>query len=422
MAMKVLSETQDFAAGQAILQPVLPVLGRTFGPAWVAQHSAEDYLAGERFVDYCVSQPYRALTGWRHSHEMRDAAGETLVRDVVSARVSPKLLDRIFTFRTTRTRLDLALVTQQRRWNPAQLTIAVSGASGFVGTQLCALLTTCGHRIIRLTRGRVTNTSERFWLPEDPARDLLAGVDAVIHLAGESIAGRMTAARREAIAKSRWLPTRRLAELSAKSGVKTFVSASAIGYYGAHRSTVLTENSSLGTGFLSSVVDGWEDASRVAESAMRVVQVRTGLVLGAAGGLLGRLVPLFSAGLGGKLGHGKQWMSWISLDDLLDIYVRCLLDDEISGPVNAVAPYPVRNQDFTQTLAKTLSRKATLTVSPMGLRLAIGQRATQQLALADQFVSPEKLLKLGHRFRFPNLAIALSHELGRTVANKEETR
>ena len=263
------------------------------------------------------------------------------------------------------------------------------------------------------------NVDERRWDPDHPAADLLDGVDAVVHLAGESIAGRFTESHRRRIRDSRIEPTRRLAELAAAGpGLRAFVSASAIGYYGYDcGDTVLDEDSPRGDGFLADVVAEWEEATAPASAAgLRVVQVRTGIVQAAAGGTLRLLRPLFAAGLGGRLGSGKQWLSWIGIDDLLDVYYRAVYDDRLTGPVNAVAPYPVRNTEYTAALAHTLRRPALMPVPSFGPRLLLGRQGATELAEANQRVSPAKLTALGHRFRQPTVEDALGHQLGRDPA------
>ena len=282
--------------------------------------------------------------------------------------------------------------------------MAVTGSSGLIGTALTALLTTSGHRVVPLVR-RLPRAGERYWQPEDPAAELLDGVDAVIHLAGASIGGRFTAERKHEIRTSRIQPTRRLAELAAATqGLRAFVTASAIGIYGPDRGDeVLTEASPRGDGFLADVVAGWEDAATPATAAgIRTVQVRTGIVQTPRGGMLRLLSPLFEAGLGGRLGDGKQWLAWIGLDDLLDIYRRAVLDEGLSGPVNAVAPEPVRNTDYTRTLAAVLRRPAVLPVPGFGPRLLLGDEGAREIAQASQYVLPERLTGAGHRFRSPN--------------------
>jgi uncharacterized protein len=305
---------------------------------------------------------------------------------------------------------------------PEPLTIAVTGSSGLIGTALTALLTTGGHRVIPLVRRLPRHAGERYWQPEDPGPELLSGVDAVIHLAGASIAGRFTPARKQQIRDSRITPTRRLAELAADTspGLRAFVTASAIGIYGPDRGDeVLTEMSARGDGFLADVVAGWEDATApAARAGIRTVQVRTGIVQTPRGGMLRLEYPLFAAGLGGRLGSGQQWLSWIGLDDLLDIYLRALsgptpTDPALSGPVNAVAPEPVRNAAYTAVLAAVLHRPAVLPVPAFGPRLLLGQEGASQIAEASQYVRPQRLINAGHHFRYPELEAALRHVLGR---------
>jgi uncharacterized protein (TIGR01777 family) len=249
-------------------------------------------------------------------------------------------------------------------------------------------------------------------------------VDAVIHLAGASIGGRFTPERKAQIRDSRILPTRLLAELAASSLAgsaggsdtpKAFVTASAIGIYGPDRGDeVLTEDSSRGEGFLADVVADWEDAAGPAAAAgVRAVQVRTGIVQTPRGGMLRLLSPLFEAGLGGRLGSGKQWLAWIGLDDLLDVYLRAVLDDGLSGPVNAVAPEPMRNEDYTRTLASVLHRPALLPVPGLGPRLLLGAEGAKEIAQASQYVRPQRLIEAGHQFRQPELEGALRHLFGR---------
>jgi uncharacterized protein (TIGR01777 family) len=298
----------------------------------------------------------------------------------------------------------------------APTVVAVTGASGLVGSALTAFLSTGGHRVIRLVRGVARNESERQWNPDRPAPDLLSGVDALVHLAGASIAGRFTDKHRAAIRDSRIEPTRRLADAAARAddGPSTFVSASAIGYYGYDRGdAVLTEESPRGDGFLADVVADWEAATAPAtEAGLRVVNVRTGIVQSARGGTLKLLRPLFATGLGGRLGSGEQWLSWIGIDDLLDVYHRALYDDQLAGPVNAVARQPVRNAEYTKELAAVLHRPAMLPVPSLGPRLLLGEQGARELAEANQRVAPTKLESLGHRFRRSHVAEALAHELG----------
>ncbi|MET8998437.1 TIGR01777 family oxidoreductase [Amycolatopsis sp. NPDC004169] len=301
-----------------------------------------------------------------------------------------------------------AATVAHRRYRHDPLTVAVTGAGGLVGTALTALLTTGGHQVVRLVRRAAEAPGERTWQPEEPAADLLAGVDAVVHLAAAPLTGRS----REAVRDSRIGPTRALAELAARTpdGPKVFVSASAVAYYGPGRGDELfDEESGRGQGFLAEVVAGWEAA---AASELRVVLVRTGLVLSPRGGLLRAQYPLFAAGLGGPMGSGRQWMPWIGVDDLADVYLRAVTDTVLSGPVNAVSPEPVRNAEYASTLASVLGRPARPELPPFGPHLLLGEDGRSELAVADQHVAPRRLLELGHEFRHPRLADALGHLLG----------
>lgn len=286
-----------------------------------------------------------------------------------------------------------------------------------MGSNLTALLGVCGHRVIRLVRRPAAGLHERQWNPAAPHPDLLAGVDALVHLAGASIAGRFSDGRKHEIRASRVEPTRRLAQLAARHRptLRAFVSASAIGYYGPEQGDrALGEGAGRGDGFLADVVADWEAATEPAAAAgIRTVQVRTGIVQSPRGGMLRLLRPLFTAGVGGRLGDGTQWISWIDLDDLSDIYLRAMLDADLSGPVNATAPDPVRNRDYVRTLAATLRRPAVARVPALGPRLLFGAEASREFALAGQRAIPTRLLERDHHFRRPQLADCLAHQLGR---------
>jgi len=374
------------------------------------------------------SLPLSAVLPWRHTHEFSPVGEQaTLVTDVVDTPLPARALRSMFVYRHRQLAGDLAALARARMICPDMLTIAVTGSGGLIGTALTALLSTSGHRIIRLVRRPPQHAGERYWRPEDPSPDLLNGVDAVIHLAGASIGGRFTPERKNEIRESRILPTRLLAELAAAiapQGLRAFVSASAIGLYGPDRGEeILTEASPRGEGFLADVVADWEDATTPAAAAgIRTVRVRTGIVQTPRGGMLRLLSPLFEAGLGGRLGSGKQWLAWIGLDDLLDIYLRAVLDPGLSGPVNAVAPEPVRNIDYTRTLAGVLRRPAMLPVPGFGPRLLLGDEGAREIAQASQYVRPERLIAAGHTFRQPELEGALRHLFGQTETARPPIR
>jgi uncharacterized protein len=393
------------------------------GLRWVADHQADSYDPPRRFVDTIgsdglTSLPPRLVGRWRHTHDFEEVgANQTRVIDRVETPVPGSVLRPMFAYRHRQLADDLAAHTRAAEHGLAPATVAVTGSSGLVGTALTAFLSTGGHRVIRLVRGTAHGADQREWNPDEPNPDLLTGVDAVIHLAGASIAGRFTDKHRKDIRDSRIGPTRRLAGLVARTGGALLISASAIGYYGCDRGDeTLTEESDRGDGFLADVVADWEDATTPAERAgVRVVRVRTGIVQSPLGGTLRLMRPLFSAGLGGRLGDGRQWLSWIGIDDLIDVYHRALWDTALSGPVNAVAPQPVRNAEYTRTLARVLRRPAVLPVPPLGPRLLLGEQGARELALASQRVSPARLSRGEHHFRQPDLDSALRHLLGRTA-------
>jgi uncharacterized protein (TIGR01777 family) len=413
--MTVVAETESLADGRA-------VLGLPGGLRWIAQHDRDGFDPPHRFVDALSSAgprslPPRVIGWWRHTHEFFDApGGGTRVRDEVDTTVPGAALRPTFVYRHRQLADDLAAHRDAAAAGMQPMVVAVTGASGLVGSALTAFLTTGGHRVIRLVRRPARSKDERQWRADAPAPDLLSGVDAVVHLAGASIAGRFTAGHKAAIRDSRIEPTRLLAQVAADTdnGPRAFVCASAVGIYGFDRGdAVLCEESVRGEGFLADVVADWEAAARPAEVAgLRVVNVRTGIVQAAAGGTLRLLRPLFLAGMGGRLGSGRQWLSWIGLDDLVGIYHRALYDTRLTGPVNAVGPEPVRNADYTNALAAVLHRPAVLPVPSFGPRLLLGGQGARELAEADQRVVPTKLTELGHRFRHVNVEDALAHQLG----------
>lgn len=416
--MRLISEADSLKDGRA-------VLGLPGGLRWVAQHQADSYDPPSRFVDVLSSDglaslPPRIIGHWRHTHDFEEAGPDrTRVIDRLDTPVPERALRQMFVYRHRQLADDLAAHRRAAQHGLAPSTVAVTGASGLVGTALTAFLSTGGHRVIRLVRGTPSGPDERQWNTDDPDPDLLAGVDAVIHLAGASIAGRFTDKHRKAIRDSRIGPTRRLAELVARTGTPVLISASAIGFYGYDRGDdTLTEDSERGDGFLADVVADWEAATAAAEQAgARVVMVRTGIVQSPAGGTLQLMRPLFSAGLGGRLGDGRQWFSWIGIDDLVDIYHRSWWDNELSGAINAVAPQPVRNSEYTRTLAHVLHRPAVLPVPALGPRVLLGVQGAKELALANQRVAPARLSSAGHPFRQPDLESALRHLLGHSGHN-----
>jgi uncharacterized protein len=408
--VRVAAEAASLGGGQAVL--ALPG-----GVRWVARHDPAAYDPPRRFADELASLPLSAVLHWRHVHEFAEAGpNSTKVTDRVFTSIPAALLRPVFGYRYRQLAGDLAAHRWARQMRSGALTMAITGSSGLIGSALAALLTSGGHTVIRLVRRAPRTSSERRWNPENPDPGLLHGVDAVVHLAGAPIAGRFTPEHKHAIRASRIAPTRKLAELAAAAGgPSVLVTASAIGYYGADRGDeLLTEDSPRGDGFLADVVAEWETASDPARDAgIRVVQLRTGIVQSPRGGTLRLLWPLAEVGAAGRLGTGQQWLSWIGIDDLTDIYYRALTDGRLAGPVNATAPNPVRNTDYAHILGHVLHRPVQLPIPAIGPRLLLGGEGASELAEASQRVSPQRLLAAGHSFRQPELDPALRHLLGR---------
>jgi len=397
-----------------------------FGPfrrRWVARHEVD----AEGFVDRQESGPFAA---WEHRHcfledperpgssELVDAirfrlpfgppgrlAGEALVR---------RKLERLFRYRHEVARLDLERSASSPP--PRALSILVSGATGMVGSVLCPYLRSQGHRVYRLTR-TPSAPGDLFWDPEKGRIELPPSprFDGVIHLAGESIAaGRWSARRKRRILESRrdgtLLLARALAALA--SPPEVLVSASGINRYAAGPGAPHGEDGPAGSGFLAEVCRLWEEGARPAlEAGIRVVHPRIGLVLDPRGGALARLAPLFRSGLGGRIGHGRQRLSWIAIDDLLDLLHRSLFERTWEGAVNFTAPGIVSNEAFSTTLASVLRRPATLPVPAFALKAAFGEMAEETL-LADLAVAPRSLVEAAYPFRYPDLRGALEHLFG----------
>jgi hypothetical protein len=403
--VRVVQEASSLRDGRAVLR--LPG-----GVRWVAQH--EGYDPPHLFVDRLVSLPLP----WRHRHEFEAvSASRTRLTDVVETPIPGSLLDEMFRYRQRQLAGDLRAHRTLRAVQPDPLTVAVTGSSGLIGSALCAYLSTGGHRVIRLVRRAGRAPDERTWDPVAPDPRSLAEVDALVHLAGASIAGRFTDSHVALVRRSRIEPTRRLAETMAGmvDGPRVLVTASAVGAYGPARGDeLLTEDSAPGDGFLADLVRDWEAATApAADAGVRVVQVRNGIVQSPAGGMLRLLRPLFGAGLGGPLGGGRQWVPWIGIDDVLDVMARCVVDSAVRGPVNAVAPNPVRNATYTATLARVLRRPAWLSVPSFAPALLLGGEGAREFALAGQRAVPERLIEAGHSFRHRTLEACLRHLLGR---------
>lgn len=285
--------------------------------------------------------------------------------------------------------------------------IAVSGASGLIGSALVGKLKSDGYTVQRLVRRPTVSSEEIYWNPLESKVDLeaLSGVDAVIHLAGAGVGDhRWTKKYKSEILNSRLLGTTTIANAVAEVKPKVFISSSAIGWYGETGNRAVTELDRGGDDFLAAVCREWESAADLAGD-VRTVKIRTGLVLDPTGGALGRMLPLFRFGLGGKLGNGKQWWSWITLHDQLRAIEFCLENNEISGPVNLTSPNPVTNQEFTSALARALRRPALLPAPAFALKLALGGFSTE--ILGSKKVLPNVLQEAGFNFDFPHIGPAL---------------
>ena len=298
------------------------------------------------------------------------------------------------------------------------MNILVTGASGFIGAALVERLTGTGHRVVPLRRLSAASEAGPTWNPQagqvrlEPASPL----DAVIHLGGENIAQRWTPAARERIRASRVDATRLLCEALARlpQPPRVLVCASATGYYGDRGGEVLDEKSAPGKGFLPEVCQAWEAAADSArQHGIRVVHLRFGIVLAPHGGALAKMLPAFRLGLGGRLGNGRQYWSWIALEDLCRVVDLALLDDRLSGAVNTVSPEPVTNAEFTDRLARALRRPALLPMPAIAVKLLFGQMGREAL-LASARVRPVRLLESGFEFRFAPLDAAFRHRLDAT--------
>lgn len=398
--------------------------GTAPGVPWVAEHTG--YEQGSMFVDEQLRGP---MAAWRHEHLFTDApGGGTRVVDRVTYRLPAGLgavVDRqvrdhlagLFRFREAQLRADLDLHT---RLSSAPRVVAVAGASGMIGSQLCALLTTGGHTVRRLVRREPRGADEIRWRPDrhefDPGE--LAGVDAVVNLAGRNIGGRFTERAKEEILHSRLDSTSTLVEAIAAArasgaGPDVLVQASGIGLYGARRpGEVLTEDTRPGEDFLAEVVRQWEAAAApVEQHGVRLVTLRTGIVLGASAGALALQLPLFLVGAGGRLTRPQAMVSWISLDDMVRVYATAVLDPSWRGPVNGVAPAPVSAGAFATQLGRVLHRPSLVPTPGFGPRLVLGRQGADELVHTDQRVSSARAEQLGFTYSHPQLEAALRHVL-----------
>ncbi len=438
--VRVRSREGSLRDGQVVLELRQGPLTLT----WDARHDPAGFHDGTQFVDTQASGPFAY---WRHvhrmesgpqagprrdngpSHHLRSAEPDSCVlHDTVTWRlplhplsrlghpVVERVLRRMFAYRHWVTAADLA-----RHEPGAPMRIAITGSTGLVGTALVPFLQGGGHEIIRLVRGTPRGPGEHAWQPEKGLPDIaaLGPLDAVIHLAGENVAGkRWSPAAKARIRGSRVGPTAALAQSLAAAPVKprVFISASAIGYYGNRGGDPLTEDSAPGQGFLPETCVAWEAAADPARAAgIRVVHPRFGIILDARGGALGKMRLPFSLGLGGPLGSGTQYFSWVGMEDVLGAILFALTHETLDGPINVTAPNPVTNAEFTRTLGRVLRRPAILPVPAFALRTLFGEMADAEL-LSSKRVLPAALQQSGYTFLHPHLEDALRFTLGRVEA------
>jgi uncharacterized protein len=294
--------------------------------------------------------------------------------------------------------------------------ILISGASGPIGSALLRSVQLRGAEVTRLVRNSTASKDQLVWDPARPlSPDSVSGFDAVIHLAGESIVGRWTAAKKRRIIESRTQGTGHLSEAVAKASPPpgVFISASAIGFYGSRGDEILREDSPSGEGFAAEVCREWEAAAQpAAKAGIRTAQMRIGVVMSAEGGALPKMLPAFRMGLGGKLGSGRQWWTWVSVRDVVGAIEHVLDHESLSGPVNTVAPNPVTNAEFTRILASAIHRPAIFPMPAFAVRLVFGEMG-EELFLGSQRVEPAKLAASGYQFQHPELKIALKEILNR---------
>jgi uncharacterized protein len=405
------------------------VMEMNIGPLrkrWVALH--HDYIAGHQFVDTQANGPFAS---WVHTHKCvaESPTSSTLIDHIeyklpgavagalLGDAYVRKQLTRMFHFRHVRTHDDL--LRHAKFADRPRMRIAITGASGVVGTHLEPFLTTAGHAVLRLIRGTAMTESDVAWDPASGRLDVtkLQGIDAIIHLAGRNIAVRWNEKNRKEIWESRVTATEKLCRtLAAMSNPpKTLICASGIGYYGNRGDEVLAEISAPGSGFTADICKAWEAATEPARQAgIRVVNLRIGPALSLKGGILKELLTPARWGLTGRVGTGRQYVPWIALDDLVYLIHHVLMTGTIHGPLNAVAPTPIRQIDFIRTLGRVIRRPTVLPMPAPAVRLLFGQMGNE-LLLGSARVSSATATQSGFEFMHPQLEEALRFELGITT-------
>lgn len=393
---------------------------------WTIRHHG--YIEGCKFEDQQLQGPF---SYWNHQHIIHaDGSLEDIIdyelpfsplSDIVAKAFTEAKLKRLFKYRHAVTASDLRTQTQ---YQGKPMKILVSGATGLVGKQLCAYLSTAGHSVYKLVRHKNNNTHDIYWNPETADIDITAleaaQLDAVIHLAGENIAAKRWSSKQKSLIKNSringtTLLSVTLAKLNHKP--KTLISASAIGYYGDRGDELLNENSSSGGGnaacqFLAETCKLWEASSKAASDAgIRVVHARFGVILDPRGGALAKLLLPFKLGAGGIIGNGRQYMSWIAIDDVLGALYHCLMTESLRGAVNLVAPRALTNLEFTRVLGRVLWRPTIAPLPAFAARIILGEMA-DGLLLSSTRVEPKALSQTGYQFHYAELEPALRHLLG----------
>jgi uncharacterized protein len=420
-------ERAEIVEHSGIHDGALAVIKVHFGPIpvlLIVRHS--DYIAGRQFRDTQIEGPFAR---WEHTHRFEPEGEQSCV---LEDRIEYELpggplgealggdyfrsqLNRLFDYRHRVTAQDLAA---HAAYEGDPMKILLTGSHGLVGSALNPFLTSGGHSVEPLQRRKTAQAGHGvFWNPAEGGidRDKLEGFDGVVHLAGESIVGRWDDEKKRKIRDSRVRGTRLLSETLAKleRRPRVLVSASAIGYYGDRGDEVLTEESSAGGSFLADVCREWESATATAaEAGIRVVNLRFGVILSPRGGALEKILLPFQFGLGGEVGSGRQYWSWIAIDDAVGAIYHALITDTLRGPANAVTPHPITNREFTKTLCALLARPTLAPTPEFAARLVFGEMA-DELLLASARVEPARLRRTDFRFRFQTLEEALRHLLGK---------
>jgi hypothetical protein len=391
---------------------------------WLIEH--RDYKEEKQFCDIQIKGPFRH---WEHTHSfVPDGPNACFMEDNVKFLLPMGALGELFgnelvirkleTFFEYRHGTLMKDIKMHKKYGVKSMQILITGSTGLIGASLIPFLTTGGHNISCLKRDKLKiGENDLYWNPEKGEIEVpkLEGFEAVVHLSGENVAGRWSDEKKAEIEDSRVKSTGLLCNALSKLEKKpsVLVCASAIGFYGNRGEEILTEESKPGKGFLADVTKKWEAATGIARKAgIRVVNLRLGVVLSPRGGALGKMLFPFRMGLGGKLGSGGQYMSWISIDDVIGAIYHAIKNDSLEGPVNAVSPKPVTNLQFTNTLGNVINRPTFFTMPSLLLRTLFGEMADETL-LSSTRVIPSKLLSTNYEFQFTDLEASLRNLLGK---------